>query len=124
MVIYKFFSVYIIIGKDFLFLSEGKMIEIYNIGNGENFGGLTCRNCCRQCWRNFACSTTSNPLACSARAESVDAYGLSASASRSHSAADASLGMRQSPRGDSVTEPTFGPSGRQLRLNCWEKKRR
>ena len=30
----------------------------------------------------------------------------------------ASLGMRQSPRGLSVTEPTFGPSGRQLRLNC------
>ena len=26
--------------------------------------------------------------------------------------------------GDSVTEPTFGPSGRQLRLNCWLKKRR
>ena len=32
--------------------------------------------------------------------------------------------MRQSPRGESVTEPTFGPSGRQLRLNCWMKKRR
>ena len=31
---------------------------------------------------------------------------------------DASDGIRQSPRGDSVTEPTFGPSGRQLRLNC------
>ena len=32
--------------------------------------------------------------------------------------------MRQSPRGERVTEPTFGPSGRQLRLNCWAKKRR
>ena len=32
--------------------------------------------------------------------------------------------MRQSPRGDSVTEPTFGPSGRHERLNCWAKKRR
>lgn len=41
-----------------------------------------------------------------------------------HSVLQASLGMRQSPRGDSVTEPTFGPSGRQLRLNCWAKKRR
>ena len=29
-----------------------------------------------------------------------------------------SLGMRQSPRGDSPTEPTFGPSGRLERLNC------
>jgi hypothetical protein len=29
--------------------------------------------------------------------------------------------MRQSPRGDRLTEPTFGPSGTQLRLNCWEK---
>ena len=36
----------------------------------------------------------------------------------------ASLGIRQSPRGESVTEPTFGPSGRQLRLNCCAKKRR
>ena len=36
----------------------------------------------------------------------------------------ASLGIRQSPRGDSVTEPTLGPSGRQLRLNCWAKNRR
>ena len=38
-------------------------------------------------------------------------------------AAQASLGMRQSPRGESVTEPTFGPSGRQLRLNCWAFRR-
>lgn len=31
--------------------------------------------------------------------------------------------MRQSPRGDSDTDPTLGPSGRQERLNCWAKKR-
>ena len=31
----------------------------------------------------------------------------------------ASDGIRQSPRGESVTVPTFGPSGRQERLNCW-----
>ena len=30
----------------------------------------------------------------------------------------ASLGMRQSPRGERLIEPTFGPSGMQLRLNC------
>ena len=30
----------------------------------------------------------------------------------------ASLGIRQSPRGLRQTEPTFTPSGRQLRLNC------
>lgn len=36
----------------------------------------------------------------------------------------ASLGIRQSPRGDMATVPTLGPSGRQLRLNCWLKKRR
>ena len=53
----------------------------------------------------------------------VKHYSSSASASATHSAALASLGMRQSPRGDNVTEPTLGPSGRQLRLNCWEKKR-
>ena len=35
----------------------------------------------------------------------------------------ASLGMRRSPRGETAMEPTFGPSGRQLRLNCCEKKR-
>ena len=36
----------------------------------------------------------------------------------------ASLGIRQSPRGDRATEPTLGPSGTLLRLNCGEKKRR
>ncbi len=46
------------------------------------------------------------------------------SASRSHSAAEASLGIRQSPRGERLTVPTFAPSGRQERLNCCEKKRR
>lgn len=47
-----------------------------------------------------------------------------ASSSFSQRPAQASLGMRQSPLGDSVTEPTLGPSGRQERLNCWAKKRR
>jgi hypothetical protein len=31
--------------------------------------------------------------------------------------------MRQSPRGDKLTEPTFGPSGKQERLNWLAKKR-
>ena len=48
----------------------------------------------------------------------------SASTSRSHRAAEASLGIRQSPRGERATLPTRGPSGRQERLNCWAKKRR
>ena len=51
-------------------------------------------------------------------------YSVIFSSSAIHKALQASLGMRQSPRGDSVTDPTFGPSGRQLRLNCWAKKRR
>jgi hypothetical protein len=34
-----------------------------------------------------------------------------------------SAGIFQSPRGPSPTEPTFTPSGMQLRLNCWVKKR-
>ena len=37
---------------------------------------------------------------------------------------EASDGIRQSPLGDSATEPTFGASGEQERLNCCEKKRR
>ncbi len=41
-----------------------------------------------------------------------------------HSTDTASEGMRRSPRGESATEPTFGPSGMQERLNCWLKKRR
>ena len=40
-----------------------------------------------------------------------------------HTANDASDGIRRSPRGESVTVPTFGPSGIQERLNCWMKKR-
>jgi len=35
--------------------------------------------------------------------------------SPSHAAAEASDGMRQSPRGDRLIEPTFGPSGRHDR---------
>lgn len=50
---------------------------------------------------------------------SVEFY--SDSASRSHSDTEASLGMRQSPRGERLIEPTFGPSGRAERLNCWLK---
>ena len=46
------------------------------------------------------------------------------SSSASHNAALASLGMRQSPRGDRETVTTLGPSGRQDLLNCCEKKRR
>ena len=45
------------------------------------------------------------------------------SSSASQRAAAASLGIRQSPRGERVTLPTLGPSGRQLRLNCWAKNR-
>ncbi len=37
--------------------------------------------------------------------------------SSSQSAAVASLGIRQSPLSESDTDPTFGPSGRQL-LSC------
>ena len=51
-------------------------------------------------------------------------YNVIFSSSAIHSALQASLGIRQSPRGDSVTDPTFGPSGKQLLLNCWAKKRR
>lgn len=51
-------------------------------------------------------------------------YYFSLSASSSHSRADASDGIRQSPRGESVTVPTFGPSGRQERLNCCAKNLR
>ena len=48
----------------------------------------------------------------------------SASASASHRLPDASGGIRQSPLGLSVTEPTFGPSGMHERLNCCWKNRR
>ncbi len=44
--------------------------------------------------------------------------------SLSHKVAQASDGIRQSPRGDKLTLPTLGPSGRQLRLNCCWKNRR
>ena len=37
---------------------------------------------------------------------------------------EASLGIRQSPRGERQTLPTLTPSGMQFRLNCWVKKRR
>lgn len=35
-----------------------------------------------------------------------------------------SEGIRQSARVDRAMLPTLGPSGMQLRLNCWLKKRR
>lgn len=38
-----------------------------------------------------------------------------------HNFTQASEGIRQSPRGESVTLPTFGPSGRQERLYCCAK---
>ena len=38
--------------------------------------------------------------------------------------AHASDGILRSPLGESATEPTFGPSGRQERLNCWAKNLR
>ena len=43
------------------------------------------------------------------------------SRSEIQTAAQASLGILQSPLGERATVPTFGPSGRQERLNCWEK---
>ena len=46
---------------------------------------------------------------------------LIASSSSIQTRLHASLGILRSPRGDTATEPTFGPSGRQDRLNCWEK---
>lgn len=51
-------------------------------------------------------------------------FRYSFSHSSSHILAVASLGIRQSPRGLRLTLPTFGPSGRHERLNCWAKKRR
>ena len=45
-------------------------------------------------------------------------FGLTDERSLSHKATLASLGIRQSPRGESDTLPTFTPSGRHERLNC------
>lgn len=45
------------------------------------------------------------------------------SSSFSQLSAQASEGMRQSPLGDRLTEPTLTPSGKQERLNCCEKNR-
>ena len=42
----------------------------------------------------------------------------------SHSATEASDDILRSPRGESDTVTTFGPSGIAERLNCCEKKRR
>ena len=58
------------------------------------------------------------------RIHSPDTAYLMPSSSSSHTLPDASLGILKSPLGETATEPTLGPSGRQERLNCWEKKRR
>ncbi len=50
--------------------------------------------------------------------DSLAFYAFNSSISASHKADTASLGIRQSPRGDRATEPTLGPSGKQERLNC------
>lgn len=50
-------------------------------------------------------------------------YKGSSSHSFIHIVLFASLGIFQSPLGERLTEPTFGPSGRHERLNCWLKKR-
>jgi uncharacterized protein (TIGR02757 family) len=42
----------------------------------------------------------------------------------SQASQEASLGIRQSLRGERLTDPIFGPSGMQLRLNCCAKNRR
>ena len=61
-----------------------------------------------------------NPLIlCTARQSNFNPKeDLSSSISSSQSALDASEGIRQSPLGESETEPTLGPSGIQERLNC------
>ena len=41
-----------------------------------------------------------------------------------HAANFASLGIEKPPRGESESEPIFGPSAKHERLNCCEKKRR
>lgn len=49
----------------------------------------------------------------------ADVYKVSSSAIQMD--AQASLGIRRSPLGDTATLPTFGPSGRHERLNCCAK---
>ena len=58
------------------------------------------------------------------RSIALCAYASKLSNSESQSELEASDGMRRSPRGDSETEPTFGPSGIAERLNCCEKNLR
>jgi hypothetical protein len=52
------------------------------------------------------------------------AAGAVASISAIQDSTTASAGMRQSPRGERATEPTFGPSAVQLRFHWLAKKRR
>ena len=58
------------------------------------------------------------------RSTALRAYASKLSNSESQSELEASDGMRRSPRGESETEPTFGPSGIAERLNCCEKNLR
>ena len=51
-------------------------------------------------------------------------YPSNDSTSFNQRAALASEGIRRSVLGESETLPIFGPSGRQLRLNCWAKNLR
>lgn len=63
-------------------------------------------------------------LVCRILTKRVYAFGTFRSNSSSHALADASDGMRQSPRGDNAPPAlTLGPFGIAVRLNCWVKKR-
>ena len=53
--------------------------------------------------------------------ESAHFDSVSESSSASHAEASASLGIRQSPLGDRLIDPTLGPSGKHDRLYCWAK---
>ena len=68
--------------------------------------------------------TRHSPDATSTDAEKQRVYGLPFAEVLNQSSAAASLGMRQSPRGERLIEPTLGPSGRQERLNWFAKNRR
>ena len=74
--------------------------------------------------RGFSLLFSKYKAVLAAAIHSLRLFFYSFSKSASQTAAEASDGIRQSPRGESVTDPTLGPSGKQLRLNCWAKKRR
>ena len=58
----------------------------------------------------------------SCRYENIHFYNNSSSSIQIRT--QASDGIMRSPRGDTESVPTFGPSGRQERLNCWVKNLR